>query len=86
MMNMYNVRIDIVVVLNWVQSYDIFRNVVSVAYGKYADKGELNNAANQRVTKDRAKYPMESFAKRIISVIQILSFPLLFWQAQTVIQ
>jgi len=46
---MYNVRIYKVVEI-LLQSYDIFLNVVSVAYGKYMSKAELETAANQSVT------------------------------------
>jgi hypothetical protein len=37
-----------------VQSYDIFWNVVSVAYGKYVDERKLKTAENQMIAKYRA--------------------------------
>ena len=58
MMNMYKVRIYIVVAFP-MQSYDIFSNVVSVAYGKYANKVKIETTANQLITKNRNPYLME---------------------------
>jgi len=46
--NMYNVRVYIIIVI-LLQSYDIFPNVVSVAYGKYAKKNKTETTGNQFV-------------------------------------
>ena len=51
-MNMYKVLINIVIarfIISWVQSYDIFLNVVRVAYGKNANKKKSESVENQPV-------------------------------------
>jgi hypothetical protein len=42
-----------------VQSYDNILKVVSVAYGKYANKLNMESIANQRIMKSYASHPME---------------------------
>ena len=58
---MYNdlVNIVIVFIVSWVQSYDIILKVVSVVYGKYANKLRMESVANQRIMKSYALHPME---------------------------
>ena len=48
----------------WLQSYDIFSNVVSTAYGKYTNTTKAETATNQCLTKNRAFYPMEKAKQR----------------------
>ncbi len=47
-----------------VQSYDIILKVVSVAYGKNANKGKIKIAKDQRVIKSRAQHPMEKISTK----------------------
>ena len=42
------------------QSYDIFSNVVSVAYGKYTNEAKIETTKNQLVTQNSALCPMEN--------------------------
>lgn len=60
---MYNVRVNIDVVI-LLQRYDIFSNVVSVTYGKYANKGKMETAVNQTIAQSKPKPPMENIRRR----------------------
>ena len=60
MRNTYNVRVYIIVVI-LLQRYDIFSNVVSVAYGKYSNKNKTEITVNQFVKQKGILYPMENF-------------------------
>ena len=56
---MYNVLVIIFVVLNWVQSYDIFLNDVSVAYGNNVYMAKTKIAIYQLIMRNAELYPME---------------------------
>ena len=59
MMNMYNVRICIIVVLIRLQSYDVFPKDVSVAYGNNACMTKTETAINQLIMENMKPRPME---------------------------
>ena len=59
---MYNVLVIIFVVLNWVQSYDVFPKDVSITHGNHANKSKMETAINQQITKIVAIYPMEFYS------------------------
>jgi hypothetical protein len=46
------------------QSYDNILKVVSVAYGKYANREKTKIAKNQTVMKSRTQQPMEKYMER----------------------
>ena len=59
---MYNDLVNIVItflMISWVQSYDYFLKVVSVAYGKDKSKRKRETATNQYIMKSSTRYPME---------------------------
>ena len=60
---MYNVRVNIDVVI-LLQRYDISSNVVSVSYGKYANKEKSETAVNQMIVQNMPRYPMENIRRR----------------------
>jgi hypothetical protein len=48
--------------ISWVQSYDYFLKVVSVAYGKDESKAKRETATNQYIMKSSTRYPMEKIS------------------------
>ena len=56
---MYNVLVIIFVVLNWVQSYDVFSKLVSVAYGNNVCMAKTKTAIYQLIMRNAELYPME---------------------------
>ena len=60
-----------ITVLYWVQSYDIFLNVVSFAYGKNVIWQGVKDAENQAITKVRTECPMENYTKGKLSETKI---------------
>ena len=60
---MYNVLVIIFVVLNWVQSYDVFSKDVSIAYGNNENNSKTETAINQLIMKSNEFYPMEFYSR-----------------------
>ncbi len=57
---MYQVLVCIVIGFR-LQSYDIYLNVVSATYGKFANKSEAETVMNQRIVKKHMLNPMENY-------------------------
>ena len=70
---MYNdleIKVDNIIFIFRVQSYDIFPIVVSLAYGKYSKEGNKETSEYQQYKKSRASRPMENFPERHGKAIQ----------------
>ena len=67
-MNMYNALVNIVLI--WLQSYDIFSNVVSFAYGKDVKEKKSETAINQRIKKNAHYTLWKIFGRGMEKVIK----------------
>lgn len=60
---MYIALVIIFVVLNWVQSYDVFSKDVTIAYGNNENNTKMETSINQLIMKNNKLYPMESYSR-----------------------
>ena len=78
---MYNVRVNIDVVI-LLQRYDISSNVVSVSYGKNANKEKSETAVNQMIVQNMPKHPMENIRSRYGKTGQPVNPPIAIWHTR----